>query len=311
MRKIDFVIAGSAKSGTTALNLMLDQHPQVYTSDIKETNFFIEGFEPTRHYISHNGTRVLANQDESDIIDTPEKYASLFENVDSDDNLLLGEASPWYLLNPRVPERLLEHNPDIKIIITLRNPSDVAFANFVHQVRDRAECISIDDMNTFFDHSRYEDERLHPFADHLGLPKYSNHLPAYLETIPAKNLHLMIYEEFRQDRQAALAEVLRFLGLPDNYEINTERTVNISGLPKSDLLQDLIQGSMRFKKTLGLILPKKPRRRLRAYIEALNTGKKAELDSQSRDTLNNMYVDDINYVAQLMSRELPGWGRDS
>ena len=55
----DFIIAGSAKSGTTAIHLMLDQHPDVYMSAIKETNYFVHGYESTRNYVEHRGQLTL------------------------------------------------------------------------------------------------------------------------------------------------------------------------------------------------------------------------------------------------------------
>ena len=36
----NFLIVGAAKSGTTALHEYLQQHPQVYMTPSKETNFF-------------------------------------------------------------------------------------------------------------------------------------------------------------------------------------------------------------------------------------------------------------------------------
>lgn len=303
--QVDFVIAGSAKSGTTALTLMLDQHSDIFTSDIKETNYFIQGFEDTRHYKSLNGKRVLADQEEHDIVDSNDKYLGLFSNAGA--KQLRGEASPWYLLNNDVPNRMVDFNPDMKVIVILRNPTDVAFANFVHQVRDRAESINIEEMETFFDPARYSDETLHPFSDHLDLPRYGKHLPAYLKDIKRENLHIMIYEEFRDDKQAALTELFKFLGVDQQSDIDVDRSVNISGLPNNDWLQDRIQGSMGFKKILGLIIPKKPRRRLRAYIEALNTGRKVKLNDKDRGRLDALYASDRAFVEDILQRPVTSW----
>ena len=42
----NFAIIGTAKSGTTSVHYYLEQHPQVYMSPQKETNFFaFEGQE--------------------------------------------------------------------------------------------------------------------------------------------------------------------------------------------------------------------------------------------------------------------------
>jgi len=43
----NFLIIGAAKSGTTALYLYLNQHPQIYMSPVKEPRFF--ALEGERH----------------------------------------------------------------------------------------------------------------------------------------------------------------------------------------------------------------------------------------------------------------------
>ena len=301
----DFVIAGSAKSGTTALHMMLDQHPQAYLSPIKETNFFIHGYEPTRQFVGHRGENVLAGQEESDVIDTHDKYAALFANAGPD--TICGEASPWYLINRAVPERIRAHRADTKIVIILRNPADVAFANFVHQVRDRAESLRIDQIDSVFDPAHYERENLYPFCDHLNLPRYAQHLPAWLDTFEPDQLHIMVYEEFRQDRRGQLANLFNFLTLDNDVNIDVERRVNISGLPKSEAAQSLLQGSLGFKKILRLFIPKKPRRKIRAMLEALNTGKRVKMSTSVRERFDEIYRDDIAFVEDLLKRKLSAW----
>ena len=65
----DFIIAGSAKSGTTALHYMLDQHPGVCMSDVKETNYFMHAFEPTTHLVDLKGRPAFEGVADDDLID--------------------------------------------------------------------------------------------------------------------------------------------------------------------------------------------------------------------------------------------------
>ncbi|MFK7886537.1 MAG: sulfotransferase [Gammaproteobacteria bacterium] len=301
----EFIIAGSAKSGTTALHFMLDQHPDVFMSPIKETNFFIHGYESTRHFIGLRGERVLEGQDESDIVDTHDKYANLFTNAPQ--GAIRGEASPWYLINSEVPARILAHRPNTKIVIILRDPADVAFANFVHLVRDRAESLRLGQIDRVFDESRYAAQDLYPFCDHLSLPKYGRHLPVWLSTFDPANVHLMIYEEFKADRRGQLSRLFEFLGLSDEVSVDVERRVNVSGMPRSEALQSFLQGGKLFKKLIGMVVPKKPRRKVRAMIEAMNTGKRVGMDATTRARFDEVYRDDVAYVESLLGRELDVW----
>ncbi|RMF23048.1 MAG: sulfotransferase, partial [Cyanobacteria bacterium J083] len=45
MNKPNFVIAGVQKAGTTSVYNYLSQHPEVYMSPVKETNFFERDWE--------------------------------------------------------------------------------------------------------------------------------------------------------------------------------------------------------------------------------------------------------------------------
>lgn len=301
----EFIIAGSAKSGTTALHLMLDQHHQAWMSPIKETNYFVHGFEPTRHFVGHRGEVVLDGQDESDIIDSPEKYAGLFASAPA--GVLRGEASPWYLINPDVPARIKAHRDDTRIIIILRNPGNVAFANFVHLVRDRAESLTLEQIDQIFDDAHYAHPDLYPFCHHLRLPRYSEHLPVWLDTFAPEQRHVMVYEDFRANRRAELSGLFAFLGLEDEVAIDVERRVNVSGMPRSEKLQDLLQGSAGLKKLVSRIVPKKPRRKLRAMIEAMNTGRRVEMSDAIRQRFGELYKDDKAFVEQMLGRKLERW----
>lgn len=304
----EFIIAGSAKSGTTALHFMLDQHPDVFMSPIKETNFFIHGYESTRHFVGLRGERVLEGQDESDIVDTHDKYAELFAQAPA--GVLRGEASPWYLINRKVPARILDHRPDTKIVIILRDPADVAFANFVHLVRDRAESLRLGQIDRVFDENRYASPELYPFCDHLSLPRYGKHLPAWLEAFDPANVHLMIYEEFKADRRGHLSRLHEFLGLRDDVDIDVERKVNVSGMPRSEALQSFLQGGMLFKKIVGLVVPKKPRRKVRAMIEAMNTGSKVQMSASTRSRFDAIYRHDVAFVESVFERAMTVWDRN-
>lgn len=284
---------------------MLDQHPNVNMSQTKETNFFVHAFEPTAHFVDHRGTRVFASQNESDICDTLEKYGREFANTNT--GQIAGEASPWYLINDEVPARIRAHRNSIKILIILRNPSDVAFANFIHQVRVGAESLDLEQVEQLFEHGRYTKPNLYPFCHHLRLPQYSIHLPAWVTAFDESNLHIMIYEEFNIDRRAAVSGVFDFLRLHDDVKIDVDTSVNVSGLPKSTTARDLLQGSVAFKKFVGLVVPTKPRRKVRALLEAINTTKKVTMPGDIRSRFDHLFQDDINYVEQLLGREIPAW----
>lgn len=101
----NFTIVGAQKAGTTALYEYLSKHPQIQPTKEKEL-----------HYFDSEDRYKLG-------IDF---YRSLFQ-LDINSKLTF-DASAGYLANAKVPERIYAHNPNIKIIILLRDPVERAYS---------------------------------------------------------------------------------------------------------------------------------------------------------------------------------------
>lgn len=109
-RHVDFIICGTQKGGTTALNAYLRDHPDICLPDKKEVHFF--------------------DDEDAFVSNTPDyfKYHALFEP--KNDNQLIGEATPIYMYWHEAPRRIWEYNPNIKLIVLLRNPIERAYSHW-------------------------------------------------------------------------------------------------------------------------------------------------------------------------------------
>ena len=92
----NFLVIGASKSGTTFLYHCLAQHPQVFMSPIKETNYFAYTGDEREHYLW--GTEVNANRF---LITSEHDYLALFGRVTTEH--AIGEASPLYLVSVTAP----------------------------------------------------------------------------------------------------------------------------------------------------------------------------------------------------------------
>lgn len=99
-----FLIIGAAKSGTTSLHQYLDQHPDVFMSPVKETNYFAfcDGIPEFQ-----GPWAGLARQ--YSVMDL-ESYRRLFSAGAS--HRARGEASPQYLFRPGTAERIHRQLPE-------------------------------------------------------------------------------------------------------------------------------------------------------------------------------------------------------
>ena len=100
----DFLIIGAQKCGTSSMFAYLNQHPQMKLPDVKEIHFFDLNYS--------NGL---------------DWYTSHFPPASLSHRMVTGEASPYYLFHPHVPERVRLHCPDVKLVVMLRNPVDRAY----------------------------------------------------------------------------------------------------------------------------------------------------------------------------------------
>jgi len=124
-----FIIIGSTRSGTTSLYEYLENHPSVLPPVKKETGFF--------NYAYHNNSNWYRLYFPT--IDEKEKA----ENTRSN-SVITGEATPSYLIDPRVPKRIMSLLPKVKLIVLLRNPIDRAISHYHLNVLLGIEKLSFD-----------------------------------------------------------------------------------------------------------------------------------------------------------------------
>lgn len=107
--KLNFCIAGVQKCGTTALHSFLSEHPKVSFGTGKETHFF----DNERINWAKPNYKLLQAH---------------FKNEPEEN--MYGDATPVYTFWPNSMARLFNCNPDMKIIICLRDPVIRAFSHW-------------------------------------------------------------------------------------------------------------------------------------------------------------------------------------
>lgn len=109
-----FSIVGVQKAGTSTLQWMLNQHPEVARPPRKEMGWF-DVDEATWQGVDHATYAI--------------EHAKPV-------HLALGDATPRYLLMPGALERMREQRPDMRLIAVFRDPIDRLVSQWV-MVRDR------------------------------------------------------------------------------------------------------------------------------------------------------------------------------
>ena len=292
----NFLIIGAAKAGTTALYHYLKQHPQVYMSPKKETNFF--AFEGQEISFSGPGDEKISESS----VTTLEAYAEQFEAAS--DEVAIGEASPWYLYSSQATDNIRRHIPHAKLITVLRNPIDRAFSSYLHVVRDGRESL------TFEEGLLAEEERIERgweyiwHYQHTGF--YAAQVERFLKVFPREQLRYYLYDDFVEDPALFVKDVCEFLEVDTDFVVDTSFRPNATGIPKNWLLGRLLIKPNALRSAARYVMPKQLRYNVSQRINQ-RLLVKPSLKHETRERLLCRYRDDILALQDLIERDLSAW----
>jgi hypothetical protein len=209
-----FLIIGAQRAGTTSLFDYLRRHPEVagpaggerFVVRRKEVHFFDDrfamGIDWYRSFFPLAARQRHARRRGRDLV--------------------AGEATPYYMFHPAVPERVASTLPDVKLIALLRDPVDRAYSHYQLVCRKGWEQLSFEEA-VEAEERRLEgqEERLeadlrgwhHRRRAYLSRGLYAEQLERWLAHFPREQLLVVRSEDLRHRSAEVYAEVLAFLGL--------------------------------------------------------------------------------------------------
>lgn len=299
----NFMVIGAGKSGTTSLYEYFNQHPEMFMSQVKETNFFaLEGKVVKQHDDSPEQTEHYPWS-----VTTEPEYKALFQEVSSEK--AIGEVSPMYLYNEKAPKAIKARIPDVKLIAILRQPTERLYSRYMHLVREgREPSASFSDaLNKGSIWWRRNDLVTEGF--------YGKYIQRYLETFPRHQLKVVLYEDFRNHQQEVLKDLYRFLGVAEIEIGNTTVEQNKSGKIKNPLLNQVIGQRSPFisgarKAMPGLVKSLKNNSVVSGLLTKMRNSnlEKAPLDAGlKKEITDKIYKEDILLLQQLLNKDLKHW----
>ena len=206
VERLDFIVPGAQKSGTTALHYFLKKNSKIALPDRQELHFF----------------------DDEQIFSQPPNYELLHRHFGSiRKDTTAGEVTPSYLYWEPAIERIRNYNPQIKLVILLRNPIDRAFAHWnMLRFKDREP---LDFLPALKEEPRRIAQQLsiesRRFA-YIDRGFYSVQLERVFGFFPRAQVRLIKFEDFRDRKQEALDAIFDFLGVK-RLRITTDKDRNV------------------------------------------------------------------------------------
>jgi hypothetical protein len=139
--------------------------------------------------------------------------------------LITGEATPEYLLDPYAPRRMARLIPNVRLIVSLRNPVDRAYSQFqmnrregIEPVESFNEALGLEDplFGVSGAHCRATREELPmlKWTHYLRRGRYADALSRWFALFPRERFCILALDALAGDATGAVATLESFLGLP-------------------------------------------------------------------------------------------------
>ncbi|MFY0686984.1 MAG: sulfotransferase [Cyclobacteriaceae bacterium] len=301
MNRPNFMVIGAGKSGTTTLYHWLQEHPEVFLTPIKETNYF--ALKNTTWPIGPDPDQM---HNFPDAITQEKDYISQYENRSSK-HKAAGEVCPMYLYHPKAAKNIKAFNPATKLIVILRQPAERLYSRHMHLTRENRAL----SFGNIFDKESLWWKR----NDLIKEGFYYKHLKFYFKVFRADQILVLLYEDLVNDNVALIKSVYTHIGVNPDFQPTLDNIFNKSGKVNNQLIDRFIGQNSIAKKYLKAILPfvfEKIRsnhsaRQLITNLRNRNLHKIPPQKGLLENITNSVYSKDITQLQKLIQRDLSHW----
>jgi hypothetical protein len=213
-QKVDFLIAGVQKGGTTALDRMLRQHPRIQMARRKEVHFF--------------------DKEDFDWADPPYDFYHRHYDWSSRDRIR-GDATPIYTYWPNCIDRIRRYRADMKLIVLFRHPAFRAFSHWRMETTRSAETLSFSDA---IREGRARVNAAHRVYSYVERGFYAQQAAQLLAAFPRDNLLFVKTDDLWHDTQDVLDQIAAFLDIAPIAEVQRAYTVPLQSADFGEMPPD-------------------------------------------------------------------------
>jgi len=206
----NFLIIGAQKAGTTSLFNYLLKHPDIVDPLQKEINFFDKYYKKGLKW-----------------------YKCWFPKKRKMINKIVGESCPDYFFNPKVPERVANCLPQIKLIVLLRNPVHRTISHYFHNKKwhFNSEQLSLEErvnkeIEMIKSNQSYENQEKSTLYSYLHRSIYVTQLERWFKYFDRKKILIINSEYFYKNPTETYKTVLEFLNVKP-YTLSEFKKFNV------------------------------------------------------------------------------------
>jgi hypothetical protein len=191
------------------------------------------------------------------------------------------------------------------MIAMLRHPAERAFSAFGHMVRDGREETSNFRAALAREQVRIRDN-WEPLWHYKSMGFYGAQLSRYFEIFNRNQIRVYIYDDFVARPLEIMQDIFGFIGVDPTFAPEMSAKYNVSEMPRSRQLHEMMTGKSLVRSTLRRLIPAHQRSRTRSFIMESNV-QRLRLSPAIRRELTDDYRHDIRLLEQLLKRDLSCW----
>jgi hypothetical protein len=206
----DFLVVGPQRTGTSWLNVNLRFHPEILMSRPKEIFYFssLKSRHPKRFVTDDLGWYLRFFTDPAWLW-AAKTGACLARHGRLYRPRVRGESTASYAsLDPDVIDDILRLNPEVRVVLMVRNPVDRAWSDakyyFERRVGDMRR-VAFEDLRGFFTN-----------AYQLSCGRYAANFGNWSSRLRPGHLFAGRFDDIAADPERMLRDVMRFLGVSDD-----------------------------------------------------------------------------------------------
>ncbi len=291
MPKPDFLIVGAQHCGTTWLWGILDQHQDTDFPRIKERHFFgsseiykkgiewyLSGFDDC------NPAKVICDAAPTNFYDRVPYWFNSDRQLIHNDQL------------PTIPELICDALPDIKIIVSLRDPVSRAISAYLHWMRHQF-CFNRNHVSPWL--GLRQTALRYPKVRILEYGYYTRYLRAWQRVVPPERLLVLIFEEdILKDPDAGIRKVTDFIGINPKFAAPLKPKAKNPSWPWTRII---------LKYYLGPMLRQIEKTPLRSITQNWDPLKRYGVQSSDIEFLQQVFKDERGGIEELTGRSLACW----
>jgi hypothetical protein len=291
---VDFIGIGAARSGTSWLANCLRRHPEICVSEPKEIRYFNYQNFPNPVGPDNEITRAVNGN-----YSRPASwYMKHFEHCRG--HKVIGEISPIYLFDEKAPLRIKECCPDVKIIVSLRNPIDRAFSHYgMIYGAFKGRLVSFD-----------EAVKRHSIFIEMGM--YARQLKRYWERFDRGRIGVLLFDDLVGNPIEELKKVFKFLEVSTEFDpdiINNDTNPSRAQRSVSARRLHYRASRMLIGMKMGSFLHRLRNMGVHQWVNRANRKPLVldEMRPETRRYLRSAFKRDIDELQTLIGRDLSAW----